>query len=398
MADQREQVTDREAREAWLSAAAQLGMANRPVPDVMRVLTERLQERDHLHQVVADVAEAGGVSRQAPIRDLTNRVAELTGQAPVPRQLEEIAEVKPGTPAREVLDRIRQMVADRTALVSALRDVKDALGVPLEATQDTLLDRIADLRVAQDQAAENTIRGGVAFSGRLRQVLGLRQETTHQQIMDRVAELKLQTKTAVLLADALAQPRDTPVKDLLEIVAGQRAESEQVGLLRELAHEVRAALELPATSTNRAVLNRIGHLQATRAQYADTERNLREGAAGIFAELRARLALPEEAGWPEILEAVEAAARPHVITVEEVERQHAERLGAIGRVLELWREHHLGEVPAVDDMVALAEYLVTGDTSTAIRAQEAAMERAQRYQQTQSVDGARWTPGDSTGG
>lgn len=398
-----------QAREAMLSVAAQLGMSNRPLHDVLVAMTERLQERDHLHQVVADIAEAGGVDRQAPVRDLTNRVREMSGQAPMPAQLAQIVGVDPSSPARDTLSRIRQLVADRADLAQAVADVKDALGVPLEATQGTLLDRI---RRVLDRAAGTQDVGpevgaqqgaGVAFAGRLRQALGLRQETTHQQIMDAVAELRLHTKTAGLLADELGATRDTPVRQLLEHVRGIRLESEtargmyerdgglsaeQAGLLLELAQEVRSALELPAEARNAAVLNRIANLQATRAQHEESERELREREQGMLTALASRLGLfdPE---WMDVLAAVEKAVAPAVetITMEEAERQRDGRRGAIAAVLELWRGQDL---PAVDDLVAIAEYLLTGDAEPAVRATAAMMDRSRPA----SVDGARWTPGD----
>jgi chorismate mutase len=313
-----------QAREAMLSVAAQLGMSNRPLHDVLVAMTERLQERDHLHQVVADVAEAGGVDRQAPVRDLTNRVREMSGQAPMPAQLAQIVGVDPSSPARDTLSRIRQLVADRADLAQAVADVKDALGVPLEATQGTLLDRI-------------------------------------RRVLDRARGM---------------YERDGEVS------------AEQVVLLLELAQEVRSALELPAEARNAAVLNRIANLQATRAQHEESERELREREQGMLTALASRLGLfdPE---WMDVLAAVEKAIAPAVetITMEEAERQRDGRRGAIAAVLELWRGQDL---PARDDLVAIAEYLLTGDAEPAVRATAAMMDRSRPA----SVDGARWTPGD----
>lgn len=288
--------TDRRYQEAFLSVAAQLGMSNRAPNDVLIALTDRLTERDHLHQVVADIAEAGGVDRQAPVRDLTNQVREMTGQAPMPLQLAEIVGVDPSTPARETLQRVR--------------------------------------------------------------------------------ELQAGTKTADLLADELGRPRGTPVGRLLEHVSQLRVEaeaarsmidrdgmatSEEVGLMRELAEEVRSALELPPEARNAAVLNRIANLQATVADLTEP---------------------PVE-----------------TVTMEEVERQRETRLGALTKTLELWRAHQMGDVPGVEDLVAMAEWLVSGDTGPAAAANDAMVRRGLEHQRQQGgvVDGARWTPGDHVG-
>lgn len=305
-----------QAREAMLSVAAQLGMSNRPLHDVLVAMTERLQERDHLHQVVADIAEAGGVDRQAPVRDLTNRVREMSGQAPMPAQLAQIVGVDPATPARETLQRIRQVIADREDLANAMADLKDALGVPLEATQGTLFDRI---RRVLERAGGNDRE-----DGEIRQALGVPREMPHQHVVGRIGELRLHTKAADLLADRLDMDRKTGLTQLLEAVTSLRI------------------------------------------------------AADVVKEMD---------GGTETL------------TVAEVERQRETRLGALTKTLELWRAHQMGDVPGVEDLVAMAEWLVSGDTGPAAAANDAMVRRGLEHQRQQggSVDGARWTPGDHVG-
>lgn len=364
MVEQRDGNTDRRYQEAFLSVAAQLGMANRAPHDVLVALTDRLTERDHLHQVVADIAEAGGVRRDSPVRDLTDQVREMSGQAPMPLQLTEIVGMDHATPARTVLQAIRQALSDREALVNLVADVKRQLQVPLEADAATLMHAVYDL---QDQAKQGN---GVAFAGRIRQALGLRQEATHQQIVDAIAELLLKTKMTALLADRLDM-RGAGAPQLLERVgalrtAAEAAEemygpdsprAEDLALYRELAEEVRSALELPPESRNAAVLNRIANLQATVADLTEP-----------------------------VVE---------TLTMDEVARQREERRTAIGQVLEMWREHQMGDVPSVDDLVAMAEYLVSGDTQPAAAVNDLMVRRAMDRQQGGPVDGARWTPGDA---
>lgn len=335
----RQAVEERRYRELWLSVAGMVGKSNQAPQDVLAALMARLQERDELHQGVADIAEKTGHNRDAPIGDLLQIVGELAQAEP-----------------------------------------------------------------------------GVAFANRVRQALGLQQETTHRDIVDAIADLQRRTKTADLLADLVNQRRGAPVKVLLdevrklaeaaapgqsEAVHRQRqlahtlgmdpgatwgqlfevarqlrdqedtarsmidrdgmATSEEVGLMRELAEEVRTALELPPEARNAAVLNRIANLQATVADLTEP---------------------PVE-----------------TVTMEEVERQRETRLGALTKTLELWRTHQMGDVPGVEDLVAMAEWLVSGDTGPAAAANDAMVRRGLEHQRQQGgvVDGARWTPGDHVG-
>lgn len=417
MVDQRDQVvTDRAAREAWQSAAALLGMSNRAAPDVLVALRERLEERNRMHQELADLAERDGADRSSPISQLL----ALAEQAFTDRHtlVQAIAEIRTAMDLPVDGDQEQLLGKLRTLRTGWYGEIRQALGVHPNATHDDVLTVIADrnreLRDAQEQGA------GVAFAGRLRQALGMRQETTHHQIMDEIVELRLKTKTAHLLADRLEQPRDTPVADLLEIVAGQRAESErtraayerdgalsseEVGLLRELAEEVRAALELPTTARNQAVLNRIGNLQATRAQHETAESDLREQVAGMHAALQARLGLPLAADWPDILAAVEKAAGPRVetMTQEEWDRQNAARQDALRTVMDLWAQYRLGDEPDAESLVAMAAYVATGDLSLIHDANSQRIARTYDLRRAElglsggAVDGARWTPGDQHG-
>lgn len=126
--------------------------------------------------------------------------------------------------------------------------------------------------------------------------------------------------------------------------------------------------------------------------------NVTEQQEGISAraavgQMRTLLGLPADASHQAVLDAVQAAAfgQPHVVTMEEAERQRTARREALHTVMDLWAQHHqFGEdPPSVDDLVLAAEWLSTGDMTAVVRVRQMWVEEARR--RDGSADAATWT-------
>jgi hypothetical protein len=71
--------------------------------------------------------------------------------------------------------------------------------------------------------------------------------------------------------------------------------------------------------------------------------------------------------------------------------QITRRRDALHDVMDLWEQHRLGEQPSMEDLVAMAEWLISGDTAPAERLAAAVIERAHRWQQQHGPDESTWT-------